>query len=211
MRIAAGLFIGCALIVLISVFLPALRPRAVHGFTIRRASVSLYKASTDRELARALFGKYTRSSSRRIGESVTNALVPRLGKNKAHLDDAQDAMQTLDQFDDDDVRHAGWALTAAVWFLILASLAMVVAFAAELSRKAFRPRRALVVAIGALVVAILAVGAHLGCREAVWQANDEIGYETLELGLGAYLLAISGCAAFLAAGVTYVLARKRRL
>jgi hypothetical protein len=42
---------------------------------------------------------------------------------------------------------------------------------------------------------VIAVALHIGCREAVWQANDEVGYTTLALGPGAYLLPLAAIAA----------------
>ena len=209
MRVASWVFIACAAVALICVFLPSIE-LSVHGITTRRATLSLYKVSTDRDLARALFGRYSRSSGRRVGEALTSALVPRMGSNKAHLDDAQDAMSTLDEFSDADVKHAGWAITSAVWALIVLSIGMAALVLGELLRHEYRTRRAIYAALIAVVVAALAIGSHLGCREAVWQANDEIGRDLMSLAAGAYLLPLAGLGALAAIITANVLARRAR-
>lgn len=209
MRIASWIFIACAAIALVCVFLPSMQ-LSVHGITTHKATLSLYKISRDRDLARALFGRYSQSQGRRVGEALTSTLVPHMGSNKAHLDDAQDAMSTLDQFSDADVKHAGWAITAAVWALIVLSIVMAGLVLAELLRHEYRTRRAVYAGLISLFVAALAVGAHVGCREAVWQANDEIGRDLLELAAGAYLLPVAGLGALAAIVTANVLARRAR-
>jgi hypothetical protein len=203
------MFVVCAAIAALGVFLPSIELE-VHGVTVRRASLSLYRISRERELARALFGRYSRSEGRRVGEALTAALVPRLGANKAHLDDAQDAMQTLDELSDADVRHAGQAISAAVWALLALSIAMAGLVLVELLRDAYRTRRAVYACLIAVVDAALAVGMHLGCREAVWQANDQIGRELLALAAGAYILPLAATSALAAIVTASVLARRRR-
>jgi len=207
-RIASWLFVVCAAVTAISVFLPAIELE-VHGHGVQRASLSLYKATTDRQLARALFGRYRRSSGRRLGEAVTSMLVPRMGSNKAHLDDAQDAMSTLDSLDDDDIRHAGIGLAVAVWALVGLALAMAMLVLGELMRETYRVWRAGVACALAVVVAALAVGARIGCGEAVWEANDEVGYDLVGVATAAHLLAVAACGALVAIATAVVLARRK--
>jgi hypothetical protein len=208
-RIASWIFVACAVVVLVAVFVPSIAVE-VHGFTPRKASLSLYKISTDRGIARALFGRYSHSQGRKVGEALTAALVPRMGSNKVHLDDAQDAMSTLDELSDEDVKHAGWAIMGAVWALILLSIVMAGLVIGELVRPEVRTRRTIVAAVLSLVVAALGVGAHLGCGEAVFQANDEIGRDLLALAVGAYLLPVAAVVAFGAIVTANVLARRGR-
>ena len=209
MRIASWIFVGCAVVLLIGVFVPSIAVE-VRGVTVRRASLSLYKISTDRGIARALFGRYSHSEGRKVGEALTGALVPHLGRNKVHLDDAQDAMSTLDELSDEDVEHAGWAITAAVWALMVLSIAMAALVLGELLRPEYRTRRTIVAALLSLVVAALAAGAYLGCKEAVWQANDEIGSNLLALAAGAYILPVAALVAFGSIVTANVLARRAR-
>ena len=209
MRIASWLFVACAALAVVSVFLPSLQVE-VHGFTGKRTSVSLYKAVHDRQLARALFGRYRRSAGRSWGEAATAVLVPRMGKHKVHLDDAQDAMETLDELDDDDVRHAGQALAVAVWTLLGACALMAMLVTAELVGTTSRARRMWGAAALSVLVALLAIGALLGCREAAWQANDELGTHNVVLGIGAYLLPVMACGALVAITSAIVLQRRAR-
>jgi hypothetical protein len=208
-RVASWIVVACAVLTAVAVFLPAIQLE-VHGHAVTRASLSLYKATTDRELARALFGKYRRSSGRRMGEAVTAMLVPRLGQNKAHLDDAQDAMSALDSLDDADIRHAGIGLEIGVWALVVLAAAMAALVFAELMREGGpRTRRLAVACALAVIVAALAVGARIGCGEAVWEANDEVGYDVVGLATGARVLAFAACGALVAIVAAVVLARRR--
>ena len=209
MRIALWIFVTCAAIAAVSAFLPALELR-VHGFAPRRTSLSLYTAARDRELARALYGRYARSAGRVWGEAATGALVPHLGRHKVHLDDAQDAMQTLDELDDADVRHAGMAIAGAVWTLLAACVVMAALGFGELMGGELRPRRLYAAAALAVLAAALGVGALLGCREAAWQANDELGANALAAGGGIYLLPLAACVALGAISCAIVLARRAR-
>jgi hypothetical protein len=208
-RIASWVFVVSALCAFLSMFLPSIE-LTVGGLTPRRGSLSLYKISTERKLARALFGRYTHSHGRVVAEKLTDAIAPRLGAHKIHLDDAQDAMETLDELSEDDVREAGLAITIGVWTLLVLSGAMAVLVLGELVRREYRARRMVYAGLIALVVGAIAVGAHLGLREAVWQANDELGHDTFELGIAAYLLPTAGVIAFGAAVVTGVLAWRGR-
>ena len=204
------IFVACAVLAAVGAFVPSLELE-VHGLTSRRASLSLYKAARDRELARALYGRYARSAGRVWGESATSALLPHLGRHKAHLDDAQDAMQTLDELDDADVRHAGQAIAAAVWTLLAACALMAALAFGELMRGEPRARRLYAAGALAVLVAALGIAAHVGCREAVFEANDELGGRALALGYGAYLIPAAACAALGAiTGAVVLLRRSRR-
>jgi hypothetical protein len=208
-RIASWVFVVSALCAFLSAFLPCIDV-TVGGLTPRRTSLSLYKITTERKLAGALFGKYSRSHGRVVAEKLTDALVPRMGSHKAHLDDAQDAMQTLDELSEDDVRNAGLAITIAVWTLLVLSAAMALLVLGELVRREYRRRRTLYAGLISVVVGAIAVGAHLGVREAVWQANDELGSDSFGLAVAAYLLPAAGVIALGAAITANVLAWRGR-
>lgn len=211
MRVASWVFVLCAMLVGIGVFVPSLElpvhDRAVH----KRTDLSLYKIASDRERARKLLALYRGSSQRRIGGKIARTLSPRVG-GRAHaaLGDALDAMDTLDEVSDDDVRTAGIALIAALCALLgLEALALLLVFG-ELMRigptrqpggrgRGHRRGRLVAALIAQVPVTAIAVGLYLVCREAAWQANDEVGRTVLVLGPGAYFVLIAGIAGLVTA------------
>ena len=51
---------------------------------------------------------------------------------------------------------------------------------------------------------VVAIGLHLTAREAVWEANDEIGKNLVELGFGAYMMPVAAVAGLVAISVVLV-------
>src|SRR5437879_5271253 len=120
MRLASWAVVVCALIGATGVFLPSLEVE-IHGIALgRRTSVSLYQAREDRDVVRRLLAAYRHSKGRRTGEAIAGSSMPRLVKSRLHLDDARDAMSSLDDISDADIRHVGTILAIAIWaFLAL--------------------------------------------------------------------------------------------
>jgi len=210
-RAASWVFVLCAVLAGIGVFLPSIDLRVDGSVVSKRADLSLYKIASDRELARRLLAMYRGSAHRRVGGKIVRGLSPRVGgRARAALGDARDAMDTLDDVSDDDVRTAGIALVAALGALLgLAALAAALVFGALMragpsrdpagrDRSAGRGR--LIAALVAqVVVTAIAIALHLACREAVWEANDEVGRTVLALGPGAYVIPIAAAAGLVTA------------
>jgi len=210
-RVVSGALAVCVLLALAAVFMPSLEAR-IDGVTFgRRGTMSLYKASTERALARRLFASYARSKGRRYGEALATALLPRV-KSRLHavVDDIGSAMSTLDEVTDDDVRTGGTVLVIAIWaFLGLELLLGGVVLGESLRDDPRRGRLIAAIAI-ALIAAAIAIALHLVCREAAWEANDELGTEVVALGIGAYVLPVASLGGLVAAIVLLVQRLRRR-
>jgi hypothetical protein len=206
-RVASWVLVVCAAFAAIGVFLPSIELR-VRGAVIKRADLSLYKAASDREAVRALLAAYRGSQHRKTAADVVRKVSPRVtGRARAALDDARDAMETLDDVSDADARHAGIALIAALVALLgLEAIAAALVFVEMMSGR-FRRGRHAAALIAALLAAAVGVALHLVCREAVWQANDEVGMSALRLAPGAYVIPIAAIGALITA---IALVRRRR-
>jgi hypothetical protein len=205
-RVASWVFVLCTALGAVAVFLPSVElPGA--GKVTRHAQLSLYTASTDRELVRRLFAAYHRNSKRQLGAALLHKVTPRAsGRPRAALEDARDAMDTLDEVSDDDVRTAGTVFTIVLWTLLGLEVAIACLVFTELMRGGFRRGRLITALAGAVVVAAIAIALHLACREAVWEANDELGHAAVRLAAGAYVIPVAAVAA-LAAGIAVVARR----
>lgn len=209
MRVASWAFVLCAVLGAIGVFMPSIDLRFGGRAVTRRAQLSLHAASTDRELVRNLIAAYHRSSKRQLGGQLVRAVTPRAsGRPRAALEDARDAMAALDDVSDDDVRTAGMIFTIVLWALLGLDAVMAALVFTELMRGAFRRGRLIAALAASVVVAAIAVALHLACREAVWEANDEVGRTAVVLAAGAYVIPFSGVAAMIAAIV--LVARRTR-
>ena len=208
MRVASWLFVVCAAIGVAGVFLPSIELRPGGAALSRRVDFSLYKVASDRAVARRLFAMYRASEKRRVGARVLHSVAPRVGgRTRAALEDARDAMATLDDVSDDDVRIAGIALVAALCALLGLDAIMAAVMFGELMRGSHRRSRHIAALIASLIVAVIGIALHVACREAVWQANDEVGRSALGLGPGAYVVPLAGLAAF---ALAVVLVARRR-
>jgi lysylphosphatidylglycerol synthetase-like protein (DUF2156 family) len=207
-RVASWTFVLCTALGAVAVFLPSIELRGA-GEVTKHAQLSLHAASTDRELVRKLIAAYHGNSKRHLGATFLHKVTPRAsGRPRAALEDARDAMDTLDDVSDDDVRTAGTIFTIALWTLLGLDAVMAGLVFGELMRGVFRRGRLVVALAASVVVAAIAIALHLACREAVWQANDEVGRTALVLAAGAYVLPIAAVAALIAAIV--LVARRRR-
>jgi len=204
-RIAAWVFVVCAVLSITAIFVPAVELHLSGGAVSRKTSLSLYQLSTSRDLVRSYLRAYKRAPGKKLGEGLASALMPRVGKGlRGHLDDVHDAMTTLDEVEDKDVVLVGRILTATVWTLLVLLAVMAGLTFADTMRGAFRRNRAIAgVALG-VVTSALAIAALLAVREAVWQANDELGRELVATAFGAYMLPVAALGALAAAAVQLV-------
>lgn len=206
MRIAAWLSIAFAVASAIAVFLPGVELQ-IGGVSLgKRASISLYKAARERDLASALMEKYHATGGRKLGEKAADALLQHAHKHakKAHVDDARDAMDTLDSVSDSDVKTAGQALVVLTWSFFLVVLVLVIVMFGT-TNEAFTRRRAIAGVAIAVVLAAVAVAVRFGWGMVVAEANDELGVDSFALGIGADLMAIAAVASLGAAIAVLVL------
>ena len=203
MRIASWAFVLCTLLGVVALFLPCIELSLGEG-----RGVSIYKVQADRELARRFivgYGKHKQTSN-----AFVKTLMPHT-KGRAHdaLDDANDAMSTLDDISEDDAKTAGKALAVVVWAFLGLSVIGGALVLRQLVQGVYRRGGIAIAAVIALLTTAVAIGLHVGCREAVFEANDEIGKVAFVLGFGAWLLPVATGAALLAAIALFVTARKR--
>lgn len=207
MRVVSWAFVLCTLLGAIAAFLPSVELGSqVIG---RHVKLSLYTASTDRAAVRKLLAVYHASEARQTGGELVRAVSPKLrGRAAAAIGDLRDAMDTLDDTSDDDVRTAGTIFTIALWTLLGLDALMIALVFRQLSRARYH-RGAL---IAALVLSVLAAGVAvalaIACRVAVWEANDAVGATVLTLAAGAYVLPLAAIAGLILAVVLVILRRK---
>ncbi len=212
MRIASWALIVCAMVAALGLFMPCLEVR-IHGALLsKRTTLSLYSANNHEDLVRKLLRAYRTSSRRHLGATVIEAARSRVhGRLGDALGDARDAMDTLDDVTDDDVRHAGTALAATVWtFLGLASVVIALAFV-ETMRASYRKRRLVAALVATVFIAAIGVAIFLGCRELAWEANDELGADAVKLGIAAYVIPIASVSALASAVLLLVRRSRERL
>lgn len=212
MRVVSWVFVLCTTLGVVGVFLPCLELQVRGGAVSKRAAISLYTASTKRELVRRSLAAYHSSDKRRTAAEVVRAVESRTkGRVKSALEDARDAMGTLDDTSDDDVKLAGIALSVAVWTLLgLYALGLLLVFTQLMGGVYWRGRL-----VGALVAsgvaAVIAVGLSLVCREVAWQANDEVGRTVVALAVGAYVAPLAAIGSVAGAVVLVTRSRRTRL
>jgi hypothetical protein len=189
-RVTAWLFVVCAALGALGTVLPSFELE-VRGVSLgRRASLSLYQAHQDRDFVRRMLAAYRRSSHHRDLEDLTGAKLP-AAVRKAHLDDAHDAMTSLDTISDDDVRTADRVLAIVIWaFVALQVITAGLVFAGNV-RGAHRRGQLIAAVALAVVTAAVAIAIQVACREAVFEANDDLGYAAISLAVGAYVIPIA--------------------
>lgn len=212
MRVAAWAFVVCTLFGAIGVFLPSFELRVRSQFLGRHTTLSLFQASNNREFARKMLYGYHRSSGKRVGAAVTAALMPRVGgRIKSHLDDVRDAMSTLDDVSDEDAKTGGTVLVITVWTLLFLHVLMAGLVFTDTARGVLRRGRVIAAAGVSVVVTVAAIAIHVVSRQAVWEANDEIGKSFVDLGMGAYMMVVSAVGGLAAIAVVLaMLIRSRR-
>ncbi|MGE5185676.1 MAG: hypothetical protein ACM31C_26625, partial [Acidobacteriota bacterium] len=109
------------------------------------------------------------------------------------------------EVNDDDVKNAGRALVAlAAVYLALLAIPIGLTFG-DTMRGSYSRRRA-IAAVALLVVAsAVAIAVHVGWREAVFEANDELATQSFAMGSGAWVMPIGAVAALAGAIALLVL------
>lgn len=198
MRVASWAFVACMLFGVIAVFLPSVQVEVSGTAVSRRATLSLYRAETNREVVRRWLQGYGRSQSKRVGGALVAVLLPHTkGAVNDHLDDVSSAMTDLEGVSDDDVKTAGRILTVLLWTIIALH---VLAGGLVVRGLVQGARRASVIAalVLAVVIAAVGVGLHVGWAAAVFEVNDEIGHDVLGLASGAWVSPAAGLGALVA-------------
>ena len=204
-RVVSWLFVLCALASATGIFMPSLEIQVVRT---KHGSVSLYELGTHRALATMLIAAYHKSRGRALGEALTG-MVLRHSKNE-YVGDASDAMTTLDEVSDQDVKTLGTVFVVTIWVFLALQAVMGLLVLGSLAGDVYRKRRLLLVAGLSLVSTAVAAVLLVVCREAAWQANDELGTHNVVLGIGAYLLPVMACGALVAISCAIVLQRRAR-
>jgi len=208
-RVASWIFVVCAAISAASVFLPAVELHAGSYSLGKRGTLSLYQANTDRDFIRRVFAGYHASSRKKLGEAILGEMMPRVGgKLHGHIDDVHSAMTSADDVSDDDIRTATIALAVAIWAVLALELAMAALVVHQLIRERFTGKRLIGATAMSLVVAAVAVVAHIIVREAVFEANDDLGKDVVAVSYGSYMMLVAAIGAVVA-GVTCVVIHYR--
>jgi hypothetical protein len=185
-RLVSWIFVLCALASATGIFMPSLELRAVR---IQRANVSLYELGSHRALAARVIAAYHKSRGRALGEALVG-IAAKHTKNE-YLGDATDAMSTLDDISDQDVRTLGTVLVVVIWGYLGVQVVMGLLVLGSLVGDVYRKRRLVLVSGLAVLSTAIAVGLLVVCREAAWEANDEIGHTVLGAGVGPYLMVVA--------------------
>ena len=211
MRIAAWLSIVFAVLSAIAEFLPGIELQ-VGGVTLgKRAKVSLYTAARDRDVVKTLIERYHALGGKSTGEKAADFVLSHAHKKatKAHVDDARDAMSTLDDVQGSDIQLAGRALVGVTFGYFAIVVAFVLLMFGATDEAKFSRKRAIGGLAVAVVLAAVAIAVHVGWSMGLAEVNDEIGGESFVLGIGAYLMPVGAVAALGCAIATLVLHAKR--
>lgn len=218
MRAVAWVVIVATVLGAIALFLPSLELRIAGKAVSRRTAVSLYKVAHDRALVRKLIATYHRSEKRKLGDRLIHAASPHVDGELAHhlgrvrdaFDDTRDAMDTLDDTSDEDVRAATTMFTIIVWTLLGLDAVLVLVVAVPLIGGQGRRGGGVLTIASAFLIAAISIALHALCRVVAWEANDEIGHSAVALTAGAYLLPIAAVLGLVAAIARVVSARTSR-
>jgi hypothetical protein len=158
-------FIVCAVVAALSVFMPVLDVPVAGHVMSKRETLSLHGAASNRRLIRKLLAAYRHNSPARLGGAMVGKVTPHAsGRAKDYLEDAGDAMDALSGISDEDAKQAGRALLALTWIVIGLCAVMAALVFFDVVTGVFHRGRIL----GALVVAILvlaiAIATHLRAK-----------------------------------------------
>ena len=214
MRIASWIFIACAGLAAIGLFVPAIEARTaiaahVGGRLARRTTLTLHEAAADRDLARRLLAVYRASRGQHVGAQLLDAMEPLArGRIKDAVDDAHDAMSALGGISDDNARTIGTAVAAAIWLFLALQIAMAGLVFVQVVGGSYRRGRIVGALVLAIVGAAMAGAIFYGCEQVVLAVNDEIAYSIVELGPGAWMIPIAAVGA-LGCGIALLRAHVR--
>ena len=187
------IFVVCAFASATGIFMPSLEVTAVRT---RHGSVSLYELSTHRALATRVIAAYHRSRGRSLAEALTG-IVLKHTRNE-YIGDASDAMTTLDSVSDKDVETLGTVFVVTIWAYLVLQAVMGLLVLGSLVGDVYRKRRLVLVAVLSLLGTAIAGVMMMVCREAAWQANDEIGRTLVGVGPGVYVMTTASALGLLA-------------
>jgi len=211
-RLASWIFIVCAVVTALSVFMPVL---AVGGSTIvlKRQTLSLHGAAENRKLVRKLLAASRHSHALKLGSVALGKATPHAGgRTKDYLEDASDAYDTVSGISDDDVKQAGRGLLALTWILIGLCAAMTALVFFDVVGGVFHRGRIIGALIISLIVAALCVAVRIGLGMVVFEANDELGAAAVSLGGGALVMPLAAISAVLfCVGLLVLEIRSRRV
>lgn len=195
MRVASWVFVACAALGAAGMFLPAIE---VEGFG-SHGGRSLYQLGRDRELAKRMLARYR--AHRAIAEKTSDTALRHTGKKakQLHVDDARDAMSTLDDISDADVAHGTLALSILVWTFVALEVGAIV-LVVPATQGPVRRRRVIGALVLAVVIGVIAIAVRWGCGFAL----DEIDLDQLALGPGPFVAAAAAVGAIAAATVIVV-------
>jgi hypothetical protein len=205
-------FIVCAVVAALSVFMPVLDvPIAGHVIS-KRETLSLHGAATNRRLIRKLLAAYRQNSAARIGGAMVGKVTPHAsGRAKDYLEDAGDAMDALSGISDEDAKQAGRALVALTWIVIGLCALMAALIFFDVVAGVFHRGRILGALVVAILVAAIAIAVRIGCGMVAFEANDELGAAAVELGVATIAMPAAAIAAVLSGVALLVLdIRSRR-
>jgi hypothetical protein len=191
-RIASWVFVACAVVAALGVFLPAIEVGS-HVIS-RRQTLSLRQAAGDRQTVRKLLAAYRRTGGTHA-ELVSRANAHASGKLKDVLGDANDAMDTLGGISDDDAKAAGTALLVVVWTFVGLCIAMAVLVFLDVVAGRYQRWKIITALVVAVVVAAIAVAMRYALGEVAFEANDEIGRDAIGVGSAATVLPVAAIGA----------------
>jgi hypothetical protein len=210
-RIAAWAFVVCTLLGVVGVFVPVVELHVSGVAFAKKGALSLYQASNDSELVRRFIDGYRKGSRRRYGAAILGALEPHAhGRAKNNLDDVHDAMDTLDTVQDDDIVAGARAFKIGLWAFLSLHVIMGLVVFSSVMNNAFRPRSLAIAAACSVLVLAVSLGIHWACGEAVFEANDELGFEITGASIGALLIPIVAALGTIAMIVLVVLRIRTR-
>jgi hypothetical protein len=192
MRIASWIFVACAVVAALGVFLPAIEVGS-HVIS-RRQTLSLRQAASDRQTVRKLLAAYRRTGATHAS-LVSKANSHATGALKDVLGDASDAMDTLSGISDDDARHAGTALLVVVWTFVGLCAAMALLIFLDVVAGRYQRWKIITALVIAIVVAAIAIAIRYALGEVAFEANDEIGREAIAVGSAATVIPVSAVGA----------------
>lgn len=197
MRVAAQAAIVCALLCVLGVFLPAGRLDLGGKLGASRTSRSFYQLGKSTDAVRAFLARYRASTAKHLGAKALDKLAPHLpGRLQSPTREVQDAMATLDELRDEDVRTVGTITAVTMWSLLALNL-VVIALVFRTDGRTARLRVAAAL-VGSLLTAAIAVAVHLVLRTVVAEANAEVERTLFSLRGGAYLMPVAAVASTLA-------------
>lgn len=213
MRAAALVFVVCTLIGVTAVFLPSVQVVAGGDAVHRKAALSLYQANTNRAFVEQLVVRYHHSKGGRLGAALIGVLAPRSpGKLGSVLGDIHDATDTLDELKDSDASTLARILAVVVWAFLALHVVMGGIVLVDAVNGTNRRGRTITAVVLSVLVTLVAIALYLATKEAVWEANDEIGRDFVGTAFAAYLqpgAAIAGLVAVITLLVLQVRAARQ--